>query len=309
MLKVSISMITYNHEKFIAEAIESIVSQEVDFAYELVIGEDYSTDNTREIIKEYIKKHPNKIRLIDRGKNVGSTKNFFDTILQCKGEYIAMMDGDDLMLPGKLQKQVNFLDNHPECSMVAHTLLEFDDVTGKELRLVKPKVDKQYYDIIDLLKYSSIFGNSSKMFRKSSLPFNTSDQKIHFIADMYLTLLVTGDKKIGWISDTLGKYRRHEGAMMKNIVNLKLYEDELYTLNAVTNYFGDKFQKYYNARLAYANMLMGIHAINDGKKSIARSFLIKSINYKYNLAVSQYLYFVLSFFPIFLLKKSLKFLS
>lgn len=297
MLKLSVSMITYNHEKYIADAIESIMSQEVDFDYELVIGEDYSKDSTREIIKDYVQKYPGKIRLLDRGGNVGSTKNFFDTILQCKGEYIAMMDGDDLMLPGKLQKQVNFLDNHPECSMVAHTLLEFDDNTGKELRLVKPKINKQYYDITDLLEYSSIFGNSSKMFRKSALPFNTSDQKIYFIADMYLTVMVTGNSKIGWIPDVMGKYRRHEGAMMRNIINEKAYHDEIYTLDSITSVFGDKYKEYYPPRIAYANLILGIQRVKEMDFKVAREHLLTSIRNKWNLAISQYIYLVFTFFP------------
>lgn len=297
MTKLSISMITYNHERYIGAALDSILSQEVNVDYEIVIGEDYSKDRTREIIENYIVKFPGMIRLIDRGKNVGSTKNFYDTVLQCKGEYIAMMDGDDLMLPGKLQKQVDYLDQHPECSMVAHSLIEFEDVTDVEIREVKPKGIKEFYTIKDLLKHGSIFGNSSKMFRRSAIPFKDSDQKINFIADMYLTVLVTGNAKIGWIPEVLGKYRRHAGAMMRNLIAEKAYQDELYTLNGISNYYGKTYENYYGPRLAYANLIYGIDELNNGNYASARKKFLKSISSDYTYSFSTYFYLIMSFAP------------
>ncbi|HNY13502.1 MAG TPA: glycosyltransferase, partial [Candidatus Wallbacteria bacterium] len=89
--KVSICMITYNHEKYIAQAVESVISQKTNFDYELVIGEDNSKDNTRKILIEFQKKYPDKIHLLLHDQNIGMHNNFFQTYLACSGKYIALL--------------------------------------------------------------------------------------------------------------------------------------------------------------------------------------------------------------------------
>ena len=103
-------MITYNHEKFIAEAIEGVVMQKTNFQFELVIGEDCSTDNTRAICIEYQKKYPDIIRLRLPETNQGMMLNWINNINSGRGKYIALCDGDDYWTdPYKLQKQVDFM--------------------------------------------------------------------------------------------------------------------------------------------------------------------------------------------------------
>ena len=116
---VSVWMITYNHEKFIAQALDGILMQEVDFPYEIVLGEDYSTDRTREIVCDYQRRHPDKIRLRLSRENLWShkLKNSIGVLSACRGKYIALCEGDDYWTdPKKLQKQVDILEAHPECS-------------------------------------------------------------------------------------------------------------------------------------------------------------------------------------------------
>jgi len=121
-------MVTYNHEKYIAQAIESVLMQKASFDYELVIGEDFSTDKTREIVIKYQKKHPNKIKLILNKKNLGMMPNFIQTLKTCKGEYVAMLEGDDYWIdPYKLQKQVDFLSRNPDYSISSHNVYVTQD--------------------------------------------------------------------------------------------------------------------------------------------------------------------------------------
>jgi glycosyltransferase involved in cell wall biosynthesis len=116
---VSVHMITYNHAPFIVQSIEGVLQQKVKFHIELVIGEDYSSDGTREIVFEYQKKYPNNIRVITSDKNVGATKNSYRTIKACRGKYIAFCEGDDYWHnPYKLQKQVDYMESHQECGLV-----------------------------------------------------------------------------------------------------------------------------------------------------------------------------------------------
>ncbi|SDB68560.1 glycosyltransferase [Butyrivibrio sp. INlla16] len=114
-LKVSIVVATYNHEKYIRHSLDSILSQNVNFDYEVLIGEDCSTDNTAEIVREYANKYPDIIIPFIRETNLGMTENSLDLIMRTKGEYIALIEGDDYWIDcEKLQKQVDFLDSHPD---------------------------------------------------------------------------------------------------------------------------------------------------------------------------------------------------
>lgn len=107
---VSVCMTTYNHERYIAQAIESVLRQQTDFAVEVVVGEDCSTDNTLAICREYEAKYPDRVRVIASERNIGMHANYRRTIEACRGEYVAMCDGDDWFSdPNKLQLQVDIL--------------------------------------------------------------------------------------------------------------------------------------------------------------------------------------------------------
>ncbi len=116
---VSVHMITYNHAPYIRQAIESVLRQECDFSLELVLGEDCSRDGTREIVFEYQHRFPDIVRVVTSDENVGAKKNMYRTVKACRGKYIAFCDGDDYWHnPYKLQKQVDYLEHHPECGFV-----------------------------------------------------------------------------------------------------------------------------------------------------------------------------------------------
>lgn len=132
--KVSVAMITYNHVRYIVQAVESVLAQVTDFPFEIVLGDDLSTDGTRELVKELAAKHPGRIRLLLHEKNLGQCGklNLVATIRSCDGEYVALLEGDDFWNdPKKLQRQVDYLDAHPEYSGSAHEVRELR--TGGEL--------------------------------------------------------------------------------------------------------------------------------------------------------------------------------
>ena len=124
---LSVCLITYNHSKYIQQAIESILMQQVNFDWELVVADDFSLDGTREILLEYKNKYPEFITLILQSKNVGPAKNWLDLIGAPKSKYIAYIEGDDYWLDSqKLQKQVDFLEREPGFSMVHSTVRGVD---------------------------------------------------------------------------------------------------------------------------------------------------------------------------------------
>ena len=132
---VSVHMITYNHEPYIAQAIEGVLMQQASFPFELIIGEDCSTDRTREIALEYQKKHSDTIRVITGAHNVGASANELRTDAACRGKYVAYCEGDDYWHhPLKLQKQVDYLEKHPEVGLVHSGADEFHVSTGRRVK-------------------------------------------------------------------------------------------------------------------------------------------------------------------------------
>lgn len=110
---VSIVVITYNHENYIRQCLDSILMQEINCSIEIIIGDDCSTDKTPEIIKEYSEKYPNLIKSYLRMTNLGATKNQYDCFTKSSGKYIAILDGDDFWTDkSKLTTQINFLENN-----------------------------------------------------------------------------------------------------------------------------------------------------------------------------------------------------
>ncbi|HAE43565.1 MAG TPA: hypothetical protein DCG34_11720 [Clostridiales bacterium] len=133
---VSVHMITYNHAPYIAQAIECVLAQQTDFPFELVIGEDCSTDGTREIVFDSAKKHPDIIRVITSDKNVGMKANSYRTTQACRGKYIAWCEGDDCWhRDNKLQLQAEYLEAHSDCGLVHSDHDRFFADTGKTIKL------------------------------------------------------------------------------------------------------------------------------------------------------------------------------
>lgn len=131
---VSVHMITYNNEPYIAQAIQGVLQQETDFPFELVIGEDCSIDGTRDIVFEYQKKHADIISIITSDKNVGVIKNHKRVAKGCRGKYIAFCEGDDYWHhPKKLQKQVDLLEKYQDCGLVHSDVVWNNLETGQRI--------------------------------------------------------------------------------------------------------------------------------------------------------------------------------
>lgn len=154
---ISVMILTYNHEKYIRQAVESILMQECSYSYEIVICDDCSTDNTRNICTKLQKEHPDKIRLIFNESNKGLIRNYFETMQECRGKYIADCSGDDYWLTSsKLQKEADVLENRNDIvlvhtnwkDIVQHTGKVYDDVKSRRegwKSLILDKKDTEFY--------------------------------------------------------------------------------------------------------------------------------------------------------------------
>jgi len=169
-MKASVCIITHNHEPWIADAIDSALMQAADFDFEIVIGEDASTDGTLAICQQYQRNHPDRIKIIARQKNVGCVENVKATLAECAGHYIAILAGDDFWNDQtKLQDQVSFLESNNDFSAsVTQANIEYHGHLDKRFESNYAR-KKEVWDGTDVINTPSFAAASSIVFRKADL--------------------------------------------------------------------------------------------------------------------------------------------
>ena len=216
-------MITYNHEKVISQAIEGVLMQKTSFPVELIIGEDGSKDNTKSICLDYQKKHDNLIKLRLQENNIGAIQNFIGCLNACKGKYIAFCEGDDYWTdPLKLQKQVDYLEAHPEISLCFHNaMIKYEGIKGKDHLFCDEDI-KKVTTIEDVIKKWYI-PSASMVFRNSLItPLPDWFNNI-YNGDYALQLLLAAKGKVGYINDVMCVYRKNANALSGGIGKNYIY--------------------------------------------------------------------------------------
>ena len=207
-IKVSVCVVTYNQKEYLRECLDSLIDQDLNCDYEIIVGDDASTDGTTDLVREYAKKFPDLIFPILHKKNLGPTKNYISVHSRAKGEYVCHMDGDDVAYPGKLQKQTNCLDGNKNYVLVWHKVNVFND-SGDVDKILHNRlneiVDINAITKIDILKHGMLGAHSSTMYRRSAVP----DFKLikSEILDYFLIGLILDFGIACRIEEVLGGYR------------------------------------------------------------------------------------------------------
>ena len=207
--KLSILVVTYNQEQYIRQCLDSIIGQNVNFDYEVIIGDDCSTDNTSAILDEYAAKYP-FIYVYHHPKNMGHVKNWECCLNRCQGEYIAILEGDDYWLDAnKLQRQVDYLDAHPNVSLVITNILPVYEEGAKQRDFEFEKMGERLWRREDVCGKGWYILSSSSMFRNVFHDF--SFPKEIYIADSYLFpyLLDVTDGLTYAFPEQMTAYRQH----------------------------------------------------------------------------------------------------
>lgn len=209
--KLSILVVTYNHENYIRKAMESIFNQNFDGLVELVIADDASSDGTFEIIKRYEEKDNRfSFKCLDSEKNIGITKNYQRGFSACTGEYVAVLEGDDYWVsPFKLQRQLDFLDTHWECNLCSVNYFVYEEnrsnfyprtTIGKGYRLVTAK---------ELIADNLVGNFSTCMYRKAALDA-LPDALFELCSyDWIVNICVARTSLIGFLEEPMSVYRLH----------------------------------------------------------------------------------------------------
>jgi len=257
---VSVHMITYNHAPFIREAIEGALQQKTNFPFELVIGDDCSTDGTRELLIEQQKRYPETIRLVGTNQNVGCIKNCYRTLKACRGKYVAFCEGDDYWHhPLKLQKQVDYMETHADCGMV-HSSYDVYEMRSKTLiqdytkhRKFKVPANPDINDIILRCRiYYRIQTCTALLLRNLYERIAESDpylyQSGHFLmSDTQLWAEIALVSRIGYIPESLATYRLLNESASRSTDKSKAFRFELSHIE-MQLYLCDKHKLHSNVR-------------------------------------------------------------
>lgn len=284
-MKVSVSITTYNHEKYIAQAIDSVLMQRANFDYEILIGEDDSSDGTREVVKGYQEKYPERIRLfLNDRKNViyidgrpTGRWNFSNNLNHATGQYIALLDGDDYWTdPLKLQKQVDFLDIHPECAICFHNVsVCYEDGSHRPHNFRPP--DQKIISTLDDLLEANFMPTCSVLFRNGlfgKLPdwfYQTP------IGDWALHILNAQHGAIGYISEVMGVYRIHAGGLWSGQNQIQRSENKILFWDKVKNYISHEYERTIRGNISKLCFEAALVSEQSGDWAKAKMFLVRCV--------------------------------
>lgn len=256
--KVSVLMVTYNHEHFIAQAVESALDQQTSFPLEIVVGEDCSTDRTRELLLELQRAHPQKIRLLLHERNQGGPANFAATFAACRGDYVALLEGDDYWTdPRKLQKQVDALDAHPHWSACFHITRRVYTDGSQGPELFPPDWVKEEATIDDLFQANCLNTCSLVFHNRLFGPLPEWHREI-IPGDWAISLLNAAHGPIGCLPEVMADYRIHPQGMWAQKGQEFQLRETLRMLTFIDHHFQGKYrQRIDEYRLGLVSYLVG----------------------------------------------------
>lgn len=312
---VSVIVLTYNHEEYIRQALDSILSQNTTFPYEVIIGDDASTDKTQEIIFEYQEKYVSRIRTIFNPENLGPTRNSYNLLKMARGKYIANLEGDDFWIDDyKLQKQIDFLENNDAYIGHASKFLKVsEDGNPIIVRYAPITMYNKAFTMNDFMqnKANLLFQSSSLMYRNIFLNRNKDYSilyKAHRIIGDGTKLAILLDESDIYISaEQMCAYRVKRKKNASNAVTLMSKKPLEYTKSVLRyadlleQYFEDKYKFKFFRDIAIDFSIINYkklehnekkevrHIFGDLKNTDKLSCLLRSLKTKIR--------FVLFFFP------------
>ena len=273
-------LITYNHANYIEQAIEGVLMQSVNFPWELIIADDFSTDGTREILLKYKEKYPNFIKLILQEKNVGPGKNFSDLLNEPQSKYIAYFEGDDYWIdPLKLQKQVDFIESHPDYVLI-HSDVFIKNSDGeyiKSLRIIFSKIISRYNstNVVKQLIKGNYIMSVTVLMAKSALSdaLNEITENDNQIATIDYTLFLELSKlgKIHYQQEKTAVYRILNNSESNNI-NIDARLNFIETTINISRFYNQKFLVGIN-NLYFDRVLLSAQLFEFAKRGLVSKFI------------------------------------
>ena len=296
---VSVWIITYNQEPYIRQALDSALAQKTDFTYEIVIGEDYSTDNTRQILLEYKNKYPETITLLLHDQNIGMINNQNETFNACRGSYIALLEGDDYWNDvNKLQKQYDAMQAHAQCQLSFHPVYT-----------TKHETLNDYGDTIKVIPVEEgikvggyYISTPSIMIKKNILSEMPSFLNSAPAGDYYLQIFGSIAGGALYIPKVMATYRLEaHGSWSQSIyddnIKIKFIEETLALIMKLDNYLEYKYTKAFQYKYMTATMTLTTTYLHNSRNLDFKDTLIKASNYISEPSISFQIKYHLRNFP------------
>jgi glycosyltransferase involved in cell wall biosynthesis len=229
-LRVSVLVTVYNLSKYLRETLDSVVCQDYD-NFEVIVVDDASQDDSPEIIQEYMRRYPGKVLGVFNKSNLGISKNSNVALSHATGDLIAMLDGDDLYLPGKISAQVALFNDDGNIVLSYHPGEIFDSATGKLLYLTDQNPKNEICSAEDIITKGGIPVTSSVMIRRSAIPKCGFNEKLPSVNDWWLFIEVGLRGKVVKLNGVYARYRKHGGGISQK--SLQLLEESLLTLDLI----------------------------------------------------------------------------
>lgn len=234
---LSVGILTYNQVQYIRQCLDAVLMQDVNFDYEIVVGDDASSDGTQEILREYANRYPNKFVLLLGEKNEGISMNYKKVLSASRGKYIALCEGDDFWTDSrKLQVQVDFLENHPNYGFVGtyNTLLFPNGIIKDDPYDYFPVPQKEgdwelYGDVFEFAKYGPVTRTVSLCFRRKLI-----EDYIQYVGmgnDMVLQTILAKHSLFAKQSSVMCVYRHGGVSTDKMSIPKQLYYNRWYVEN------------------------------------------------------------------------------
>jgi glycosyltransferase involved in cell wall biosynthesis len=293
---VSILCLTYNHEKFISEAIDGFLMQKTNFPFEIIISDDFSLDDTLDVIRTYEAQYPNLIKVLNADKNQGVYKNAVKVLSTCIGKYIAVCEGDDYWTDDKkLQKQFNLLDQEDKLSGIYHSVNIVDE-NNNEIKKI-PSNGKDYMNLPDFFDDYYQIPTCSIMF-KNFFKFDGIHQYrrvfkgANFILDYLLDALIVDHGVYKYLDENMGCYRVTTNTGSFSSQKISTVEDEmLRTRSNLDRYYNYKYTKYLNKSKSKVRMSILLKVLKqNGVLKFLQKFLELSFMHKIELIVEVFKY-------------------
>jgi glycosyltransferase involved in cell wall biosynthesis len=244
-VKATVLIVTYNHESFIERAVESALSQRCDFPYEILIADDGSSDGTRALLDRYGASGDPRLRFFLPERQLGNYGNhlFIAALAQCRGEYMAWLDGDDYWTDdGKLQTMVLALETHAEWSAAFHPVDVVRSDSEATIRVMEPPVKKRVYGFEDLL-WSNFIPSSAVVYRRSAIP-SLEPYSDFLTLDWVLHLFGARNGGIGYVDRIMAVYRVHGAGVWSGLPPLKQREELTAFRDRIPELFGYDTPRY-----------------------------------------------------------------
>jgi glycosyltransferase involved in cell wall biosynthesis len=271
--QVSVAIISYQQRAYIGEALQSVVDQDYP-NLQIVVSDDHSTDGTAEEIAKFAERYSDRIIALLNGDRVGMTRNSNRALSRCTGQYIALLGGDDVFLPGKVSRQVEWFEQGSDRVLCGHQVEVFYE-DGSPSHPFQRQL-RTGCGAADIIRHGS-FAACSTMVRADKIPAHGFDEEVHLVSDFMLWVEVLADGgEFGYVPGTYARYRRHGTNVSANVpINV---QDAARAIELIEQRYPQYSVDCRRARARLIDYPLGKHHLARGDKHAARAAFVDAIN-------------------------------